>query len=73
MFLCDVHSGAIICFNNTPNYFIKVRALNGISGVVNLETGIFYDANDLRKQGIDLNHFSYVARNLNELFFDEEW
>jgi len=63
MFLCDVPRGTIIYFDEIPNYYIKVKRLDGVSGVVNLETGIFYEAKDLREQGVDPDHFSYVAPN----------
>lgn len=71
MYFCDVHNGAILYFENLPNYFMRVRG-NAVSGVVNLETGKFYDVDDLRQCGIDPNHAYYVARNLDELYQEEE-
>lgn len=72
MFLCDVPVGSIICFGNIANYFIKVKGCDGISGVVNLGTGKFYTAKDLRQLNINPNHLYYVARNLDKLYQEDE-
>lgn len=72
MFLCDVPCGSIICFSNSANYFMKVKGGDGLSGVVNLETGKFYTAKDLRQLGTNPDYLYYVARNLDKLYQEDE-
>lgn len=72
MFLCDVPAGSIICFSNAANYFMKVKGSDGLAGVVNLATGKFYTARDLRQLNINPDYLYYVARNLDKLYQEEE-
>lgn len=69
MYLCDVPAGSIVCFKGSANYWMKVKELNGIWGVVNLYSGIILSANVLRKKyGIDPDTCCIVAKTVDELY-----
>lgn len=69
MYLCDVPAGSIVCFKGSANYWMKVKELNGVWGVINLYDGIILNAHILRKQyGIDPDTCHVVARTVDELY-----
>ena len=73
MFLYDVPNGAIVCFNGSAVYWMKVTDDDGLWGVVNLNKGIVVGAKALRERyGLDPNHFSLVASTLNEIMYEED-
>ena len=69
MYLCDVPAGSIVCFKGSANYWMKVKELNGVWGVVNLYSGIILSPNILRKEyGIDPDTCYIVAENVSDLY-----
>lgn len=69
MYLCDVPAGSIVCFKGCASYWMKVKDLNKVWGVVNLYNGIIFDANTLRKTyGIDPDTCYVVAKTIEELY-----
>ena len=69
MHLCDVPAGSIVCFKGNANYWMKVKELNGVWGVVNLYSGIILSANILRKKyGIDPDTCYIVAETVSDLY-----
>ena len=69
MYLCDVFAGSIVCFKGSANYWMKVKDLNGVWGVINLYDGVVLDAGALRKRcGIDPDTCCVVARTVDELY-----
>ena len=69
MYLCDVPAGSIVCFKGSANYWMKVKDLNGIWGVINLYNGIILDAKTLRQKcGIDPDTCYVVTKTVNELY-----
>lgn len=69
MYLCDVPAGSIVCFKESANYWMKVKELNGIWGVVNLYSGIILSPNILRtKYGIDPDTCYVVADTVSDLY-----
>ena len=73
MFLCDVPNGAIVCFNGSAVYWMKVTDDDGVWGVVNLNKGIVVGAKALRERyGLDPNRFSLVASTLDEIIYEED-
>lgn len=73
MFLCDVPNGAIVCFNGSAVYWMKVTDDDGVWGVVNLNKGIVVGAKALRERyGLDPNHFCLVASTLDEILYEED-
>ena len=69
MHLCDVPAGSIVCFKGCTSYWMKVKDLNKIWGVVNLYSGILFDANALRETyGIDTDTCYVVANTVDELY-----
>ena len=69
MYLCDVPACSIVCFKGSANYWMKVKELNGVWGVVNLYSGIILSANILRKKyGIDPDTCYVVANTVDELY-----
>ena len=69
MYLCDAPAGSIVCFKGSTSYWMKVKDLNRVWGVVNLYSGIIFSANDLRKEyGINPDTCYVVANAVDELY-----
>ena len=73
MFLCDVPNGAIVCFNGSAVYWMKVTDDDGVWGVVNLDKGMVVRVKTLRERyGLDPNDFFLVAPTLSGILYEED-